>query len=57
MKIKMTFKDYLRKVNNYCERFVGLSKDDLVDYCYQDAYEDGVSASACAKRAIKNSGY
>ena len=53
--MRMTFEQWKSKVNEAVERLVGLSCDDLSDYCYADAWEDGVSPIAAARRAIRNS--
>lgn len=51
-----TYERWMKMVNLYVQHYCGLSTDDLSDYDYVTAYEDGVSAQVAAKRAIKNSG-
>lgn len=50
---KQTFQDWKRLVNIQIEKMCGLSSDDLPDCNYRDWHEDGVSATAAARRAIK----
>lgn len=50
----MTFKEWMRKVNVIIEAKVGLSADDLPDYCYQDCYDAGETPTATARQAIRN---
>lgn len=50
---KMTFEQWLNKVDAAVESRTGLSRDDLPDCPYRDWYDDGVSPSAAASRAIK----
>jgi len=48
-----TFDDWMKKVDQAVESLVGVSAQDLADYCYRDAYDSGASAKATAKRAIR----
>lgn len=50
------FEQWLREVNAECIKRVGLSYEDLTDVSYRDMYDDGVSPSRAAQRAIKASG-
>lgn len=52
----MTFDEYMQRVDEHCLRLVDLTTDDLVDYCYRDAYDSGMSAKGCAILSITNSG-
>lgn len=49
----MTFEQWLEKVNAIIESKVGLSYQDLPDCSYHDWYDEGVSPSVAAKRAIR----
>ena len=51
-----TFPEWKKEVNRIVEKRIGLSCDDLEDCCYADWYEDGVSPSEAAGKAIRNSG-
>lgn len=53
MKMKMTFNQWMAKVNEFVIRRSGLSVYDLPDCCFRDWYETGVSASSAASKALK----
>ena len=48
------FELWKQRVNIEVLLLCGLGADDLPDCCYADWFEDGVSAKAAAKRALKN---
>ena len=48
----MTFQQWMRKVDAIIDAITGMSADDLPDYCYADAFEDGVKPATAARRAI-----
>lgn len=48
-----TFEHWMRAVDNVLSSIAGLVSEDLPDYCYADAYEDGYSPAATAKRALR----
>ena len=50
------FNAWLAKVSEQIDKLCSLSIDDLDDYCYREAYEDGQTPSMVARHAIKNSG-
>lgn len=52
---RSTFEQYMQAIDFWCNRLAGLSVYDLSDYCFRDAYDDGVKASTVARRAIKAS--
>lgn len=52
----MTFEQWLAKVDSVLISRCGLSSDDLPDWCYRDAYEDGTSPRQAAQQAMSNSG-
>ena len=52
---KKTYREWLLEVDAYCQKHYGLSYQDLSDYNYADAYEDGKSAAATARAARKAS--
>ncbi len=48
------FRAWMRKVDAYVQGITdGLSVDDLPDYAYRDAYEDGVSPIRAARAAVR----
>jgi hypothetical protein len=50
MKNKISFEAWLEQI----DRILPCHHDDLPDVCYRDWYDDGVSPSQAAKRALKN---
>ena len=48
-----TFDQWMQEVNRAVEHLVGLSADDLPDWNYRDAYDDGASPSSAARQAIR----
>lgn len=53
---KVSFDVWKYQVNKEVESMVGLSCDDLDDYRYMDAWEDGKSPKATARAVIRNAG-
>lgn len=47
------FKEWKQKVNVYVVKLTGLSCDDLPDYPYYNAYQNGDSPSVAAKDVIR----
>ena len=56
MASKMSFGEWMNKVNDAVETKVGLSMLDLPDMNYADMYESGVGAKRAANKAVKNAG-
>lgn len=56
-KMKMTFEEWLSRVDLSIQSLVGLTHDDIDDWCYRDAYEDDVSPAVAARRALSNAGF
>jgi hypothetical protein len=54
--MKKTFEQWKREVDAAILALCGLTADDLPDYGYADAYEDGKSPKATARAAIKAAG-
>ena len=50
------FDAWLAAVDNAVVRMAGVGKDDLPDYCYRDAFEDGRAPAAVARSAIRAAG-
>lgn len=44
-------------VDRECVRLVGLGADDLDDYLYRQAFDEGLDPTTVAKKAIRASGY
>jgi Family of unknown function (DUF5419) len=53
-KTRQTFEQWKLAVNQAIERKVGMSSDDLPDWGYADAYEDGLSPASAASSAIRS---
>jgi hypothetical protein len=49
-----TYEDWKDLVSFTCERLCGLSCDDLPDAPYRDWYEENLSPTRAAARAIRN---
>ena len=52
--MKLTFAQWLRAVDAKVGQLCGMSYRDLPDYCYADAYADGVSPALTAKRVVRS---
>ena len=53
---KKTFESWMKNVDQIITATIGLSALDLPDVCYADWFENGMSAKAAARKAIKNAG-
>ncbi len=53
---KMTFEDWRNAVDREVSKQCGIGLDDLPDVPTRDWYDDGLSVTTAAKRAIKNLG-
>jgi hypothetical protein len=51
---KLSFDQWVKKVDAILLATVGVGLSDLPDVAYADWYEDGVSPTTAAKRAKKN---
>lgn len=47
------FSEWIQRVDNALEAHCGLTSEDLPDYLYADAYEDGESPKKVARRAYR----
>lgn len=52
-----TFKAWMAAVDAAVDAKVGLSASDLADIAYYDLYEDGVSPTSAAKKALAGEGF
>ncbi len=50
---KMSYEDYMKKVDKYLLRKVGLTHMDLPDYHYWDSYNEGATPKEVAEDAIE----
>jgi len=48
----MTYEEWIKAVNVSLVKYCGMGADWLPDYCYLSDYNDGISPSRAAKRAI-----
>jgi len=51
-----TFEQWMKQIDNYCWRGVGLSVYDLPDCCFRDWYDKRVRAIRAANRALRRAG-
>lgn len=51
------FADFMRKVDAHVKALAGVSVMDLADFCFRDAFDDGVSPKSAAKAALANDGF
>lgn len=54
--MKMSFREWMRKVDKSLVIKCGMDNRDLPDYHYRDEYDNGATAAGCAARALKNAG-
>lgn len=55
--MKLTFKEWMIKVDTALVRASGLDSDCIEDFGYYDAFHDGMSPTAAAKAALANAGW
>ncbi len=53
LKTEADFQQFLAHVDQVVRRMTGMSRDDLPDYDYRTAFEDGVLPGTTARRAIR----
>lgn len=49
----LTFEQFMDEVDTHIAGMVGLTSEDLEDYCYYDAWEAGVGPYECAVEVIE----
>lgn len=49
---KQTFEEWMARVNQLIDNYCGMVSEDLPDWCYRDAYDDGRTPGAAAREAI-----
>lgn len=52
-----SFREWMSKVDKEVDSIVGLSAEDLADIDYYELWEDGVTASVAALKALRYNGY
>jgi hypothetical protein len=52
-----TFEVWMREINRFMERVVGVSSDDLPDWSYWDAWSDGATPKDAARDALAAAGW
>ena len=50
---RLTYTEWLHQLDAACYRIAGCSYQDLDDYCYRDAYDDGRAPVSTARAAIR----
>lgn len=51
--VDLAFDRWMADVDAYFLLRLGLSADDLPDYCYRDAYDDGATPTQAARAALR----
>lgn len=51
---KLSFENWMREVNAEISRRTSMVSDDLPDWRYRDAYDEGMTAKRAAAKAIQN---
>jgi hypothetical protein len=57
MKTKLTFEQWMSKINKRLETICGISTDDLPDMCYADMYEHGATVSEVVAEVLEDNGF
>jgi len=50
----MTFKGWMRSVDLIIAAELGVGVDDLIDQCWRDMYDDGLSPAQAAQPILEN---
>ncbi len=51
---RQTFEQYFASVSSMIFTMCGMTAEDIDDYDYYGAYDDKVSVTVCARRAVRN---
>lgn len=54
---KVTFEEWMNKVDQSIANKCGLSSGDLEDVCYHDMYDDDYTPKDAASEALENAGF
>lgn len=57
MKTKLTFEQWMSRINKRLELSLGITADDLPDMCYTDMYEDGATVSEVVAEVLQDNGF
>ena len=49
---RITYEQWLTRVNEIIDGVLGVTVDDLPDYCYADSYQCGDSPAECARQVV-----
>ena len=55
--MKQTFSEWMKKVDIWLIKTCGLSHDDLADFCYRDAYDNGERPASVGKQVLESEGF
>ena len=55
--MNITFENWMKRVDTYCQHVSGLSCYDLSDTCYHDKYDMGDSPSETARQLLEEEGF
>jgi len=55
--VDKTFKEWMDKVDQEIKGVTDLTSEDLPDYMFYDAYEDGVDPAETAAKCLDAAGY
>jgi hypothetical protein len=55
--MKQDFKTWMNKVDGWLYKKCGLTSNDLADFCYRDAYDNGERPASIGKRVLEAEGY
>lgn len=53
----MTYDQWIAKVDTFFYKEIGLSHDDIEDWRWYDAYDDGYEPEEAAKECLYDQGY
>lgn len=54
---RLTFDEWMKRVDAHVSRICGLSYSDLPDIAYRDMYDDGASPKEAAQEALAEAGW
>jgi hypothetical protein len=54
---KITFEEWMKKVDVAVESIAGCSVHDLPDFCFRDAYDDGRNPASVARETLVEAGF
>ena len=51
---KQAFEQWMAEVDKQIENLCGISANDIDDWCYWDAWDDGMMIDEAARQAVNN---